>query len=66
MQQRIWSLGRLAMSLSSVTLATGAGLAAMTVFPVGAAAAEEASVPPERLYRYPRAWQTGSPAPCSP
>jgi 6-phosphogluconolactonase len=53
MQQRIWSLGRLAMSLSSVTLATGAGLAAMTVFPVGAAAAEEASVPPERLYRVP-------------
>jgi len=53
MQQRIWSLGRLATCLASVTLATGAGLAAMTVFPAGAAAAEEASAPPERLYRLP-------------
>ena len=48
MQQRIWSLGRLATSLASVTLATGAGLAATTLFPAGAAAADL-----ERLYRVP-------------
>ena len=53
MQRRIWSLGRLATCLASVTLATSAGLAAMTVFPAGEAAAEEESVPPERLYRVP-------------
>ena len=64
MQKRIWSLGQLATSLASVTLATGAGLAAPTVFPAGAAAAELASVPPERLYRVPESLADSSPAPC--
>jgi hypothetical protein len=53
MQQTMLSLGRLVTSLASVTLATGAGLAATIMLPAGWATAEEASIPPERLYRVP-------------